>query len=491
MAYAVPQLTDYGMSMLVRAVGGETITFTRMAIGNGDIPAGAEPTSLNNLINEQLSFGIASIEAQDAYNVRIIARFDSTQIQNDFRWKEIGVFCVGEKTQSFSGNSSTKTFTITDKPSSLNYVTVSGIIVTISSYNSVTGEVTLASAPALGTNNVMVSYPDYEHEKLYAYSNDGNNAGMLKANASDVTAEQSLALIIEVGRASSVTAIISPSVLYVQQAEFDAHLKTTNPHKISKSTIGLENVPNVTTNNQTPTYSTPFAASNLISGETISTAFGKIARAVMDLISHISNKNNPHGDTPASIGAATAEHSHSTADITTGTLGVQRGGTGRASFSQGSILKGNGNGPLSSIYGIGALYAAASGQPVFGILPESLGGTGSKSLEEAGIFKVVTGVYNGTGEYGSTHETSLTFSRTPQLILVMPTDNTKESTYGGFLAINGVKSLMSGGINDDVANTRSKVIFTWNNTTVSWYATDAKYQQNSSELEYSYFAILK
>lgn len=338
MAYAVPQLTDYGMSLLVRAVGGETITFTRMAIGNGDVPAGTDPTSLNNLINEQLSFGIASIEAQDAYNVRIIGRFDSTQIQNDFRWKEIGVFCVGEKTQSFSGNGSTKTFTITDKPASLNYVSVSGSIVTISSYNSSTGVVTLASAPASGTNNVMVSYPDYEHEKLYAYSNDGNNAGMLKANASDVTAEQSLALIIEVGRASSVTAIIAPSVLYVQQAEFDTHLQATNPHGITKETIGLGNVPNVTINNQTPTYSTPSASSNLTSGETMSTAFGKIARAIMNLISHISNHNNPHGDTPASIGAASAEHTHSAADMTLGVLSTIRGGTGKSSWSKNGIV---------------------------------------------------------------------------------------------------------------------------------------------------------
>ena len=491
MAYAVPQLTDYGMSLLVRAVGGETITFTRMAIGNGDVPAGTDPTSLNNLINEQLSFGIASIEAQDAYNVRIIGRFDSTQIQNDFRWKEIGVFCVGEKTQSFSGNGSTKTFTITDKPTSLNYVSVSGSIVTISSYNSSTGVVTLASAPASGTNNVMVSYPDYEHEKLYAYSNDGNNAGMLKANASDVTAEQSLALIIEVGRASSVTAIIAPSVLYVQQAEFDTHLQATNPHGITKETIGLGNVPNVTTNNQTPTYSTPSAASNLTSGETMSTAFGKIARAIMNLISHISNHNNPHGDTPASIGAASAEHTHSAADVNLGSFSVQRGGTGNSFFSQGSILKGNGSGALSTIYGIGALFATTSGQPKMGILPVSLGGTGATSLSAAGIPKIVTGAYNGSGEYGSSHKITLSFASTPRLLLVMPTENTSGGTYGGFLAINGVASLMAGGLNDDVDNSNSKLYFTWNGTDVSWYSSSgAKWQQNLSGREYSYFAIL-
>lgn len=274
MAYAVPQLTDYGMSLLIRAIGGEQITFTRMAIGNGDVPAGTDPASLNNLINEQLSFGIASIEAADTGSVRIIGRFDSTEIVNDFRWKELGIFCKGED----------------------------------------------------------------DVEKLYAYCNDGNNAGMLKANASDVTAEQSVGLIVEVGTASSVTAIIAPSVLYVQQSEFDAHLQASNPHGIDKNTIGLGNVPNVSTNNQTPTYTIPSSASNLTSGETLSTAFGKIARTVMNMISHISNHSNPHGDTPESIGAADEEHTHSAADITSGTLSTIRGGTGKNTWSKNGIV---------------------------------------------------------------------------------------------------------------------------------------------------------
>ena len=70
---------------------------------------------------------------------------------------------------------------------------------------------------------------------------------------------------------------------------------------VTKSDVGLGNVPNVTTNNQTPTYTVASSLANLTSGEVLSTAFGKIAKAVSSLISHINNTNNPHSVTKAQV----------------------------------------------------------------------------------------------------------------------------------------------------------------------------------------------
>lgn len=53
--------------------------------------------------------------------------------------------------------------------------------------------------------------------------------------------------------------------------------------------VGLGNVPNVSTNNQTPTYTEASSLSRLSSGEKLSTAFGKISKAITDLISHLSD----------------------------------------------------------------------------------------------------------------------------------------------------------------------------------------------------------
>lgn len=77
---------------------------------------------------------------------------------------------------------------------------------------------------------------------------------------------------------------------------------TNNPHSVTKSQVGLGNVPNLSTNNQTPTYTVATSDTDLSSGETLSTAFGKIAKAVNSLINHITNKNNPHNTTASHIG---------------------------------------------------------------------------------------------------------------------------------------------------------------------------------------------
>jgi len=77
----------------------------------------------------------------------------------------------------------------------------------------------------------------------------------------------------------------------------------SNPHSVTKSQVGLGNVPNVATNDQTPTYTQASSLANLTSGEKLSVSFGKIMKAIADLISHLANKSNPHGVTAAQAGA--------------------------------------------------------------------------------------------------------------------------------------------------------------------------------------------
>lgn len=64
--------------------------------------------------------------------------------------------------ESFDGDGSATTFTVTAKPDRIDNVKVGGVAVTVSSYDASTGVVTLAAAPAAGTDNVVVSFPDEE-----------------------------------------------------------------------------------------------------------------------------------------------------------------------------------------------------------------------------------------------------------------------------------------------------------------------------------------
>lgn len=63
----------------------------------------------------------------------------------------------------------------------------------------------------------------------------------------------------------------------------------SNPHNITKETLGLGNVENVSVNNQTPTFSEAASLENIANGEKNSTLWGKVAKAISSLITHITN----------------------------------------------------------------------------------------------------------------------------------------------------------------------------------------------------------
>ena len=376
MISVAPTITEAGRNLQIRAIAGETITFTRFKIGNGEL-ADIDISALVDLINPLVEFSINEIDTSSSGYVKLTGKFDSTYITSDFRWRELGIFCKGED----------------------------------------------------------------DIEVLYAYSNDGENAGMLKANSTEVVAEQTVALVIAVGDATSVTAILSESVLYAAKTDFDAHVADgENPHNVTKEQVGLGSVPNVTTNNQTPTYTLPQVDEELVSGERLGTAFGKIAKIVKSFISHIGNRANPHGCTPENVGAASKEHTHSAADINTGTLSPQRGGTGLSSPTTGGLLKSNGSNPCTSLRGTGALYSTSAGNPVFGTLPQSMGGTGVTSLASLRTSLGIISVGEYTGDGASYKFINLGYR--PKFVKVICDNAQTSAVYNGF-AVDGMNDVVS------------------------------------------------
>lgn len=96
----------------------------------------------------------------------------------------------------------------------------------------------------------------------------------------------------------------------------DEHVgNKSNPHVVTKSQVGLGNVPNVTTNNQTPTYTTAETLAKLVTGEKLGVAFGKIAKAVDELITHLSDtvKHVTAEERTSWNGKAAGNHTHSKA----------------------------------------------------------------------------------------------------------------------------------------------------------------------------------
>lgn len=144
---------------------------------------------------------------------------------------------------------------------------------------------------------------------------------------------------------SSAKTVAIPTTL--PASDVSAWAKAGTKPSYSKSEVGLGNVPNVTTNDQTPTFAQASARTNITSGEKLSVIFGKIMKWFADLktiaftgsYNDLSNKptipasvrvkgnaeTSYHtGDvnlTPANIGAAPSSHTHDAGKITAGTLG--------------------------------------------------------------------------------------------------------------------------------------------------------------------------
>lgn len=287
-------MTQAGRTLLANVLGNSgTLHFTKAQIGNGLWPTGdvdalrAEIANATELHQPLIEVSFASNESTDAATgevtadesgfVKLTVEFKNINITNGFHLTEVGFFAEN-------------------------------------SVDSEDEEILYALCAVDETETAFVQ-PNTESVATFVYS-----------------------WYIYVGDEADVTAVLSANAQLVPLETFNKHVNDhNNPHEVTKAQVGLGNVPNVTTNDQTPTVDESAPLENIESGETISRMLGKIWRAITSLFTHTQNvgdpllsknKGNPHGTTAASIGAAGKQHTHSTTDINDGVLEIRRGGTG-------------------------------------------------------------------------------------------------------------------------------------------------------------------
>lgn len=149
---------------------------------------------------------------------------------------------------------------------------------------------------------VYAQDPD-DGEILYAYAFNGSNPTYIPPASSASYERVNLTVVVAIGDAEEVTATIGEFIGYAKLDDFNAHVADkNNPHGVSATQIGLGNVPNVSTDNQTPTFTEASTLANIDSGETLKVILGKIKKVISSFVSHLS-ANNPHGIDPAKINA--------------------------------------------------------------------------------------------------------------------------------------------------------------------------------------------
>lgn len=332
-------LTNAGLNVLLRALAGDNIVFTKAQIGNGEAQA---PATADALSNPLLDLPIQAIDVSET-NATLQTKFNNAEVEAGFRHTETGIFVQNQD--------------------------------------------------------------DSSAEILYAYGTQPESTADYIAASGDSILETQMDFLVFVGESTNISAIISESLVYASASDLKSHVENTeNPHNVTKEQIGLGNVPNVSTSDQVPTYNIPSSLSELASGEKLGSAMGKLARAVLSLISHIGNKGNPHNVTAKQIGAADAYHNHSTSDITSGTLGVARGGTGKGSWTANRLPYPSSASAFSQLQfpaaARSALHQDTSGAPYW-------------------AQSAIAGKYTGQGRTGSSSPNSLTFSDgCPKLIFI-------------------------------------------------------------------------
>ena len=174
---SAPIITDVGKTLLLRAAGGEKITFTKFQAGNGLLSDGETPetaTALKSAILTNIGITQAQATEQDGY-IQLTGVFDNqTDVQTDFRWTELGLIAKDED----------------------------------------------------------------DNEYLYAYGYDEEYAEIIRAGGTAVITEQTVSVIIAIGDSQNITAYILPNATYASKAAFDAHVGASHAHGCTYLNVG-------------------------------------------------------------------------------------------------------------------------------------------------------------------------------------------------------------------------------------------------------------
>ena len=315
-----PYITTGGMELMLRALNGEELIFTHVAIGSGAPPA--NPRLATGLTALKMTLDISAASISDGY-ISLQCETTNAGVTNGFKVREYGIYAQ--------------------------------------------------------------DMDDSTQEVLYAYITETENQADYIPAAGVRTKEIKIAPTITVGTAENISAIVNASIEYVPRTEFQTHVNAdNNPHGVTKAQVGLGNVENYAVDDMSPTFTGASAANlnnlKLTSGSSLKTLFGKLKTFVETVISHLTNRSNPHNVTCEQIDAAPADHSHGPSSFT-GTLSVSKGGTGHSSWSEGCIPIGNGNRLVESS-GYGVFYRGRDAEyPMWGTLPVNCGGTGLRELD--------------------------------------------------------------------------------------------------------------
>lgn len=352
--------TEAGLQLLASAVAGGTVTFTAVKAGSETYTGKENLSAATDLKSVRQTFSVSSV-TRSGNQVKLRSVFTNDNLTEGYSMTEIGVYAKNPGTgadilyaiivaeladylpaHELAPTSITMEFylELTEDESEVKFATevIEGAYVPVESFNDhVADSVIHITAAERSTWNAKLSTTGNISNTTAAFTEastltalaTGSKLSVLfgalakavsslishlanKNNPHGVTKSQ-----VGLGNVDNTSDVNKPVSTAVQTelekkalvADLTSHTGNTgNPHSVTKSQVGLGNVPNVATNDQVPTFTTASSLAVLVSGEKLSIALGKLAKAVSDLISHLANKSNPHGVTKSQVGLGNVDN---------------------------------------------------------------------------------------------------------------------------------------------------------------------------------------
>lgn len=338
MSFGKIVLTNKGQALWAKAVAGSQLKMTRMMLGDGELDSGASVSALTGLVSSRVSIKVAEIIKGSSY-ATLSASFKNSGMVDTFAGDgQTLAFALSAAPTSISsvkvGGSATTAYSYQ-----------SGVITFQSAPAQDTAIEVMYNLDGFYWREIgiMAQDPD-EGEILFAYQNAYTQAEYIPGSLSE-TVEKIIKLRITLTQVSSVTFAIDDSILYMQASrgqektellEISTDLSEgdylpvyrTEAKKgarvsiatlltliresmssvfnslvtgvkgsaestyrngnvnITAANIGLGNVPNKATNDQTPTFEMASTLTELVSGAKLTENFAKLAKAVVMVMQH-------------------------------------------------------------------------------------------------------------------------------------------------------------------------------------------------------------
>lgn len=122
-------------------------------------------------------------------------------------------------------------------------------------------------------------------EKLYVYDNCGDDAQYIVNTTGVENTKKRLRLSLVISDVAEIT-VSNPDILYVAYDDFEREIQTLHDTKVSQDGGDASDL--------VVDFVEEENLESISKDETLADTFGKIAKAVTELISHMENKDNPH-----------------------------------------------------------------------------------------------------------------------------------------------------------------------------------------------------